>query len=171
MKVKAEFKSKKLSKITKEALKNSTKKQQTKLRKVINDAMHDFAEDLYDEIIKTAPVDTGTYKLSWSFVEEGGGRFILKNKLPKRYFDVPITNPTHHKPGEKITAPYNKFIIYGFVAGAPGEYGNPQPWVYHNPGEGKLQDFNRIFYKWLNGGLGDLPDKKIKNFIRKEGLL
>ena len=171
MKIKAEFKSKKLKKVTESALKNSSKKQRAKLHKVINDAMEDFANDLYREVIKTAPVDTGTYRASWSLVEEKSGKFILKNKLPKRYMDIAGTTPQHNKPGSQITAPYNKFIINGFAAGAPGSYGRPQPWVYQSQGEGKLQNMNRVFYKWLNGGLGDLPDKKIKEFLKKEGLL
>lgn len=137
------------------------------LYKATEQAKKDIAETLFEEIIKTAPVDTGTYRASWRSPQEFDGRYLIQNKLPTHY----ISGGTSHRAGEAITAGYNQYILDGAKAGAPVSYIVTQNhWEYRNIQEAKLQDINLIFWKLNQGALGINPFTLINRYFAKSVL-
>ena len=134
------------------------------LYKATESAKKEIAETLYKEIVRTAPVDTGTYKASWRSPQEFDGRYLIQNRLPPEY----MGNGVSHRAVEAITTGYNQFILDGNKAGAPVSYIVTQNhWEYRNIQEAKLQDINLIFWKLNQGAFGINPFTLINRFFTK----
>jgi len=128
------------------------------LRISLNDAIQkaraQIAGFLYEELYKTSPVDTMTYKYSWERPEEIHKGYKIQNILPQEY----IASGDNHIVGERIATAYNMFILEGTKAGAPNSYILTQnQWIYKNIAAGKLQDVNMLLWKFNQGALGLNP--------------
>jgi len=58
-------------------------------QEVQDDAIGEFADDLKEEIVRTAPVRTGTYARSWEVVEVDDGYLIVNDTPYGKYLVFP----------------------------------------------------------------------------------
>jgi len=124
------------------------------LERLLDDARLYYAEFLYDELVRTSPVDTSTFKRSWQTPVPTAIGYSIVNALPEVY----QANGKYHRKGQTIPAPYNIFLLEGRKAGAPEVYGTTNhTWEYMNRPELKLQDVNILLWRFNQGALGLNP--------------
>jgi hypothetical protein len=127
----------------------------------IEEAKEKIAMFLYDELVKTSPLDTGTFQKSWIRPEKVGSNYLIVNALPDEY----IESGKYHRKTERITAPYNLYILEGEKAGAPESYATSEHnWVYRNVMDRSLQDTTILLWRFEQGAL-DLNPYMLLNMI------
>jgi hypothetical protein len=135
------------------------------MNETLEKARSEIAEFLYKELYTTSPRDTTTFKHSWKVPEEIKLGYQIINALPSHY----VAKGDYHSSWQRIVEPYNLYILEGFKAGAPSDFGYTRNgWEYINQSIGKLQDVNILLWKFNQGMLGLNPYTTLNEIFFKK---